>query len=787
VPRDPLAAYRRKRDLSATPEPEGRPEPAPAGAPRFVVQEHSATRLHWDLRLEHDGVLASWALPRYLPGDPGDNRIAVRTEDHPLEYLDFEGEIPAGRYGAGTMTIHDRGTYELLTWEPRKVEVELHGERLCGRWALFATGRAEAGGGKDWMIHRMGAPADPDAEPLPERIEPMLARPGELPAGPGWAFEVKWDGVRALCRSEPGRMRLMARSGSDITARYPELARLSRDLHEHEALLDGEVVAFGADGTPSFQALQRRMHVDDERRIRRLAAEVPVTYVIFDLLHLDGHSLIALPYDERRARLEALRLGGPHWQVPDADADGSALLAAAERLKLEGVVAKRRGAPYEPGRRSGAWLKVRRRETLDVVIGGWIAGEGGRRGRIGALLVGEPDEDGHLRYRGRVGTGFSDLALEDLSRRLAPLARERSPFAPGGPRPPRGARWVEPVLAGEAGFTERSEEGLLRHPVWLGLREEPPAALVLRDEHAERGRGRVAVALAGGREIPVTNLDKPLYPDGTTKRDVLEYAAAIAPVLVPHLRGRALTLRRFPDGTAGEAFFEKRVPPHAPDWVATARVAYGRETIRQVLADEPGTLVWLAQLAALELHPSLARAAAPDRPTVLVFDLDPGAPAALPECCRVALLVRAMLGGVGLRALPKTSGSKGLQLYVPLNRPEPTFEDTRRVAQAVAEVLAHEEPGLVVARQAKAARRGRVLVDWYQNDRAKTTVAAYSLRARERPTVSMPLTWDEVEACAGGGDPAALVLSWRDALTRVAEQGDLFGEVLTLAQRLPPA
>jgi bifunctional non-homologous end joining protein LigD len=341
------------------------------------------------------------------------------------------------------------------------------------------------------------------------------------------------------------------------------------------------------------------------------------------------------------------------------------------------------------------------------------------------------------------------------------------------------------VLCGEVGFTERSDDGLLRHPVWLGLRDEPPAALVLRDEHAERGRGRVAVALAGGREIPVTNLDKPLYADGTTKRDVLEYAAAIAPVLVPHLRGRALTLRRFPDGTAGEAFFEKRVPPHAPAWVATAPVAYGRETIRHVLAEEPGTLVWLAQLAALELHPSLALAAAPDRPTALVFDLDPGAPAALPECCRVALLIRAMLGGVGLRAFPKTSGSKGLQLYVPLNRPEPTFADTKRVAQAVAELLAREEPGLVVAHQAKAARRGRVLVDWYQNDRAKTTVAAYSLRARERPTVSTPLTWEEVEACAGGGDPSALAFTWPEVLARVAEQGDLFGEVLTLAQRLP--
>ncbi len=787
---DPLREYREKRPPGASPEPAGKPPKRRRGAQRFVVQEHDATRLHWDLRLEHDGVLASWALPRFLPGTQGDNRLAVRTEDHPVEYLDFHGDIPAGQYGAGTMRIFDRGTFDVLIWEPRKVEVELHGTHLTGSWALFPIGR-QGEDDRHWMIHRMGEPLDPDAEPMPATVPPMLARAGPLPAGEGWSYEVKWDGVRALCHSEPGRMSLRSRGGADITAAYPELARLSRALHEHSAIIDGEIVAFDAAADPprpSFQALQRRMHVREERRVRRLAAEVPVTYVAFDLLWLDGRSLTQLPYGERRELLLELGLEGPHWQTPEAHegADGGrALLAAAGELGLEGVVAKRVSAPYEPGRRSGAWVKVRRRQTADLQIGGWLEGEGGRRGRVGALLVGELGEDGALHYRGRVGSGLSEAELDELAGRLPALAREQSPFAPRAGRPPRGARWVEPVLVAQVAYSEQSDAGLLRQPVWLGLREQPPQALTLQDERTTRGRGRTATALVDGHELALTNLDKPLYPDGTTKREVIAYAAAIAPVLVPHLSGRALTLVRCPDGVDGETFFEKRAPSHHPPFVKTATVVYGRETIEHVVAGDRATLVWLAQLAALELHPSLALAAAPDRPTAVVFDLDPGAPATIFECCQVALLLRAMLAGVGLRAFPKTSGSKGLQVYVPLNRPEPTFDTTKAFAKAVAEVLAAGRPELVVARQSKTLRAGKVLVDWYQNDRAKTTIGVYSLRARPQPTVSAPVTWEEVQRAAQPGDGGPLSFTLREMPARVEAVGDLFAELLSTSQRLP--
>src|SRR5437588_2664453 len=447
-PKDSLERYRAKRDLGATPEPAGG-DGAPASArdaPRFVIQEHHATRLHWDLRLEHDGALASWAGPNGNPQDPKENRLAVRTEDHPLEYLGFHGEIPKGQYGAGTMTIWDRGTFEVHKWEERKVEVTFHGERLRGRYGLFPIGRGEDSA-NDWMIHRMDPPDDPDRIPMPERIVPMLARISEKlpPDRKRWSFEVKWDGVRAIAYAQPGRLRLESRNLNEITAAYPEVRGILDQLGMHEAVLDGEIVAFDDAGKPSFERLQRRMHVTSPSSVRRLAASMPVVYAIFDLLYLDGHSLMELPYDERRARLEQLQLGGSAWRVPAAHpGEGERLLEATRAQGLEGIVAKRPDSRYEPGRRSGAWLKVKNTLRQELVIGGWIPGEGRRTDRIGALLMGY-HEAGGFRYAGRVGTGFTERTLEELSRKLEPFRRRGSPFA-GGPKFPRGTVFVEPCL-----------------------------------------------------------------------------------------------------------------------------------------------------------------------------------------------------------------------------------------------------------------------------------------------------------------------------------------------------
>jgi bifunctional non-homologous end joining protein LigD len=461
-----LDSYRRKRDFSATPEPSGDGAPGDDGrTARFVVQEHHARSLHWDLRLERDGVLASWAVPKGIPPDPRKNHLAVRTEDHPLEYLEFHGEIPAGQYGAGTMRIWDSGTYETHKWRDKEVMVTFHGERVRGRYVLFRTDE------KNWMIHRMDPPEDPDREPLPDRIEPMLAKTGPLPRDDDrWAYEIKWDGVRAIGYFDGGRLRLASRNGRDITPRYPELRELGRALAGHEAVLDGEVVAFDADGRPSFQRLQSRMHLTSEHVVRRLAQSEPVAYILFDLLWLDGHSLMALPYTERRERLLSLGLSGSTWQTPaNHVGDGAAMLEASRARGLEGILAKRLDSTYTPGRRSGAWVKVKNVRATEVVIGGWLEGEGRRGGRLGALVVGYY-EDGALRYAGRVGTGFDERELDRLGGLLAPLAREDSPFE--GRQPPRETHFVEPELVAAVNYGEWTQARTLRHPVYKGLRDD---------------------------------------------------------------------------------------------------------------------------------------------------------------------------------------------------------------------------------------------------------------------------------------------------------------------------
>jgi bifunctional non-homologous end joining protein LigD len=473
---DSLDSYRAKRDFDRTREPAGTPDVPEAGTARFVVQEHHARAMHWDLRLERDGVLASWAVPKGIPADPARNHLAVRTEDHPIEYLDFHGEIPAGEYGGGTMTIWDAGTYDAHKFRDDEVMVTFHGERLHGRYVLFRTA------GKNWMIHRMDPPEDPDREPMPERVQPMLARSGPLPAEDGrWAYEVKWDGVRAIGYADGGRIRLESRNGRDISPRYPELRELGRVLGAREAILDGEVVAIGEDGRPSFQRLQGRMHLTSEHAVRRLSQTEPVTYVIFDLLFLEGRSLMDLPYLERRERLLGLGLDGPAWQAPAHHlGDGAALLQASRAQGLEGILAKRVDSPYTPGRRSGAWVKVKNVRRADVVIGGWLPGEGNRSGRIGALLVGYFDEQGELRYAGRVGTGFTVAELERLQRILDPLERDTSPFA--GRQPPRGSHFVEPELVATVDYGEWTRTRTLRHPVYTGLRDDVAPADVVFDD-----------------------------------------------------------------------------------------------------------------------------------------------------------------------------------------------------------------------------------------------------------------------------------------------------------------
>jgi bifunctional non-homologous end joining protein LigD len=467
-----LGEYEKKRSFEKTPEPAGG-QAAPDGqGNRFVVQEHHARSLHWDLRLERDGVLVSWAVPKGIPTDPKRNHLAVHVEDHPLDYIDFAGEIPEGEYGAGQVKLWDTGTYECEKWRDDEVIVVFHGERLEGKYVLFQTG------GKNWMIHRMDPPADPGEDPMPEHVVPMLARLSKLPRNDkDYGFEVKWDGVRTIAYCEGGRVHLESRNLHDVTRQYPELRKLGRALGSRRVVLDGEVVALDEQGRPDFQRLQPRMHLASESAIRRRMADTPIVYMIFDVLYLDGRITMPLPYTERRERLEGLALEGENWRTPGYHVgDGKAMLDASKEQHLEGVVAKRLDSRYEPGGRSGAWLKIKTVLRQEFVVGGWLPGQGGRKDTLGSLAVGYYDGD-RLIYAGNVGTGFTQSTLVDLLARLKPLERPDSPFA--GRQPPKETVFVEPSLVVEVEFRGWTKTRTLRQPSYKGLRDDKDARDVI--------------------------------------------------------------------------------------------------------------------------------------------------------------------------------------------------------------------------------------------------------------------------------------------------------------------
>jgi bifunctional non-homologous end joining protein LigD len=671
-----LGEYERKRDFGKTAEPAPRKKGAKGrkGAPRFVVQEHSATRLHWDLRLEHDGVGVSWAVPNGIPRDPAENRKAVHTEDHPLDYFSFEGEIPKGEYGAGTMRIWDHGTFEVEKWRDDEIILVFDGERLHGRYALF-----RAGGPKDWMIHRIDPP-EGERDPFPEPLPPMLASTGAMPKSTrGWAAELAWGGVRAIARCRPGRIELRDVELEDIGARWPEVHRLTRQIGAHDVVLDGELVVFDADGRPDRERLARRDKPGSDSAVRRRARDYPATYVIFDLLFLDGEDLVGAPYKRRRELLAGLELEGDAWRVPaNATTKFKELLAASAGQGVEGLVLKKQSSAYAPGRRTGDWLLM-----------------------------------------------HADGEKRDAS-----------------------------------------------------------ASLTASAEPTAKNKYRLQV---GERELAVSNLDKVLYPaTGFTKGDLIDAYADLAEVLLPHLRGRPVTLKRYPDGVDGKFFYEKRSPKHRPDWVATARLPSdsAKGEIDYTLIEDLPTLVWAANLADIELHVALARADDPDRPESLVFDLDPGAPADVLTCADVALRIRALFTQLGLDCYPKTSGSKGIHLHVPLNGTA-TFAESRPFAKALAETFEARFPDEVISRQTRSKREGKVLIDWSQNDPHKTTASVYSVRARERPTASTPVEWEELEAAIEAKDAGALDFTVDDLRARVAAKGDLYAPLLTQRQELP--
>jgi bifunctional non-homologous end joining protein LigD len=771
---DQLRDYRRKRRSGKTPEPDGK---AAKGrqkrrkGPIFVIQRHQARSLHYDLRLERDGALASWAVPKGMPLEPGQQHLAVHVEDHPLEYGAFEGEIPKGEYGAGTVEIWDRGTYELL--EEKKdggLTFRLDGERLQGTWALIPAHLS--GQEKNWLVLRK---REETAQPKPSRgtgrYRPMLATPvKELPRGDDWLFEPKWDGYRALAYVRGGEVELQSRTGkSDLTARFDAIARaLPRAVRTPDCVLDGEVCAVDDTGRASFSAIQQ--------------GSGTLVYYVFDLLEQDGESLVDLSLAERRRRLKKLVGRSRSVNVTDTFDDGEALLDAATHQGLEGVMAKRPESRYEQGR-SRQWLKVKVRPRQELVVAGYTKGQR-RRERMGALVL-AVHEQGGLRWAGNVGTGFTEDEIDELLARLKPLARSDSPLV-DVPKMPRvrksDVRWVEPELVVEVEFVEWTHDGHLRFPTFIGIREDKVPEEVRREEPfpSEIKKGK--------RTLKFSNLDKVFWPDeAITKGDLLGYYHEIAPVILPHLRNRPFTMKRYPDGIDGKFFFQKDAPKHMPDWILTRRFEVStRESPRQrrmidaPLVNDELALLWMVNMACIDMNTWYSRVDKPDRPDWVLFDLDPSPDVGFAEVVEVAKLVKSVLDQLDLTGFPKTSGADGMHVLVPIAR-RSTYAQAREFGEIVARTLASTHRGLVTTEWVKRKRKG-VLIDANQNGEGKTIASAYSVRPRPGAPVSTPLRWDEVKA---GLEPTDFTMDV--VLRRVAKDGDLFSGVLEGGQSLSQA
>jgi bifunctional non-homologous end joining protein LigD len=972
-----LDRYRQKRDFARTPEPApGEPAPGepasgppatgatPGGCGRFVVHRHRASRLHYDLRLEIDGVLASWALPKGPTRDPDERRFAARTEDHPIEYLDFEGVIPAGEYGAGDSICWDWGTFEPeLTWDPGEairageLKFRLRGQKLGGRFTLVRTAghaRERAGGrrgeggtgdggtgdGAAWLfIAKAGPDAipawDPEAQPAsvrtdrtneevaagvppgvdrpapaalpsldppgariaaqPTFVEPMLATPGTAPFdNEDWLFEPKWDGYRIQAIVTGGSVALRTRNRHDAGRLFPELLGKPTWLDAPEAIVDGEVVALDPEGRPDFGLLQARLgggfsasDLPTSGRAREAGRAAPLVFMAFDLPWCAGRSYLDVPLEDRKAILRLVLREHPRVRFGGHVArDGVAFFAAAAAQGLEGAMAKHRRSRYEAGRRSTAWLKLKIRPTQELIVAGYVAGQGSHRD-IGALIVGVMEE-GRLRYAGRVGSGLDTPTRARLRAALDARARDTPPFhdAPEELARTPGAAWAAPELVIRAEIGGWSRDGIVRQAAFASEAPEVDPASVERQDAvgpeaatralakadiaprpgpaaAQSSKGRPAASTRvsnrateeappplafepatdeemaalnamparggswriGGRDVSLTNLDKVLAPGapgapssgGTddrpdaagadaapgarataagaddapgampddapvTKRDLVRYLALIGPVLLPHLSGRALNLARYPDGIGGEFFWQKGVARGTPDWVTRWREPEppDRRPHAYVIADSLAALAWLGNQAALEIHPWTSRIEAPGEPRWALVDIDPGERTTWDETLAIARLFRRALEHLGVTGVPKVTGKRGVQVFVPL-RTGYSWEVTRTWVEQVSRAVGGAVPDLVSWEWSKDQRGGLARLDYTQNWRNRTLVAPYSPRPAPGLPVSAPITWDELD------DPALRPDRWtiRTILPRLAERGDLFAAALGPGQELP--
>jgi bifunctional non-homologous end joining protein LigD len=791
------------------------------------VQRHDATRLHYDLRLEIDGTLKSWAVPKGPTLDPARRNLAMHVEDHPLDYGPFEGNIPEGNYGAGSVMLWDFGTVEYLQNMPAadqhkrgEIKFRLTGQKINGEYVIvLMKGR---GKGNEWLLikkkdehavpgwdvedhaysvktgrtqeeiandlppkkakRERKAPKTAKAKtakpgslegakkaPMPGFFPPMLATLGSRPpAGSGWIYEIKWDGVRALCFIEDGRIRMYSRNGNSFDRQYPELTVVPNFIAATTAILDGEIAVLDEQGRSRFSLIQPRIHQTDPNSVAHLARKSPARLYVFDLLYCDGYDLRESPLAERKKLLEAILTPSDRVQYSaHFDADPEQMLEAARKAGLEGIMAKRAGSKYE-STRSKHWLKLKVVGEEEFVICGFTHGE---RAYFSSLVLGQ-EQDGKLVWVGNVGTGFNDKSLAAIWRELEPRITNKSTFA-RTPAMLRQATWVRPELTCTCKYAEWTNDNKLRAPVFLEL-------------HVPKQDKKASVLLPPDvKQHPTfTNLDKVMFPrDGITKRDILNYYDSVADLLVPHLAGRPLSLKRYPNGIDQEFFFQKNIAKPHPKWLRIEPIhsEHRGEPINYVVCDNRETLLYLTQLGCIDQNPWMSRIGSLDRPDFILIDLDP-VECPYEKLIEAALLVRKRLDQIGLRGYPKTTGGDGLHIYIPLE-PVYSYDQARSFAEILSTLVVGDEPELFTTpRSVNKRRKDRVYFDWMQIAESKTIAAPYVLRARDGAPVATPLDWSEVKP---GLTPEQFHI--RNSPARFEKKGDLFAPVLTDLQRLEPA
>lgn len=796
-----ISTYNKKRDFKQTKEPAGKKKKSNTGKLRFVVQRHEATRLHYDFRLEMDGVLKSWAVPKGPSLNPSQKRLAVMVEDHPVDYITFKGIIPEGNYGAGKVGIWDKGTYEpvnarheviteraaLQALKKGELKIRLTGGKLKGEFVLVRLKADD----KNWLLikhrddHAVNAIYDAEeekgtkgqshktvasirhgrAKKLTKYIKPMLATLEKTPFDDkDWIFEVKWDGYRAVAETGTDEPKFYSRNGIDFKDRFPVVYQALQKI-KHKAVLDGEVVLLNEKNLPDFQKLQ---HYENH-------LNYPLIYYVFDLLSLDGKDLKELPLTDRKALLKKLLSRQKTVRYCDhIKGEGIAFLATAREQGLEGIIAKKADSAYTTAVRSKEWLKLKNVQSTEVVIAGYTAPKGGRH-HFGSLILANKKGRG-WQYRGHVGTGFSDELLGELKKKMKPLETDESPFKEKVPV--NGAvTWLKPKLVADVAYGEITRDHIFRHPVFLRLRDDKKVSAINEEAVEEQlETPREESRGTGKNKVIITNAHKIFWPDeGYTKGDVVDYYEKMAPFILPHLKNRPLSLKRNPNGIRDEGFFHKDAGENAPDYVTVFPVESesSQKTIDYIVCNNVSTLLYLANLGCIEINPWNSTMKAPDNPTWMVIDIDPSDKNDFTEVVDVALTTQSVLEKAGVQSICKTSGASGLHVYVPLKNNYP-YETVKDFAHIIASLVSEQMPDNTTLERSLKKRGPRIYIDYLQNRSGQTLASVYSLRPKPGATVSAALEWKEVTHKLSPSQFTILNMP-----ARLKKKGDLFKKILT--------